>query len=210
MSDVYALSCALHPEDGVRYIGMSTRSAAERFKWHGYESKNARSKLPVYKWIRKHGLENVVCNVIEQTTPQKVQAAEIKWIAEYRARGANLMNMTDGGEGTPGYVRTEALRENSRQQQAGKRLGAANPFYGRKHTAATRAIMTASSTGRLHTADEKAKIAASHIRRKASGVNTYPGARGSSNGAAKITDADVLAIRARGAAGERGSTLPDG
>lgn len=68
--------------------------------------KNARygSNRPVYKWMRKHGIQNIDPVVLETVdSVEKMFALEKEYILQYRAAGVNLLNCTDGGEGTLGF-----------------------------------------------------------------------------------------------------------
>jgi len=60
---------------------------------------------------------------VECGTGETWQEAERRWIATYRAKGARLVNATDGGEGTPGLAITPDGRR-ERSERIRKRLAA--------------------------------------------------------------------------------------
>lgn len=104
--DVYVLR---DPRDNaVRYVGCSSRVSSRTCE-HKHSAK--RCKDAQSAWIRELlslGMEPTL-EVIERDVAEWGEA-EARWIAHYRARGAALVNSTDGGAGAPGYVMTEDNR----------------------------------------------------------------------------------------------------
>lgn len=96
---VYALASS---EDGaVRYIGQTTGTPERRLVGH-LSSARRGSRLPVHLWIAKvvaNGYEVALTTLAENAA---WHTTEMTIIAEYRANGARLLNLTDGGEGTIG------------------------------------------------------------------------------------------------------------
>ena len=93
VSIIYALA---DPDTGdVRYVGQTKRP--RRRLWLHCSASNNRSSRRLPSWIR--GLlaqdKRPVMLELERTT--EPDAAEVRWIAEYRTRGAQLLNMNDGG-----------------------------------------------------------------------------------------------------------------
>ena len=88
---VYGL---IHPHTlEIRYVGKTQGTVLARFKTHRKLAR-AGTDLPVYRWWRKQ--ESEPCAV---TLGEGDNAEEIRWIADLRARGARLLNCTDGGDG---------------------------------------------------------------------------------------------------------------
>lgn len=107
---IYGLSCLCHPEAGVRYIGLTTRTARQRLTGHFCDARR-RGRLPVHRWINKHGRDNITWSILARAdSAEQLPALEVKAVAEARAAGADLLNVTDGGEGPNGYVFTEEQR----------------------------------------------------------------------------------------------------
>lgn len=85
--------------------------------------------------------------------------AERRWIAHYRLH-TKLVNHTDGGEGTPGYVPTPELRakwslsRRGRRYAAGRRSG----MFGKTHSPETRARIAAAGEGRVQPPEARAKV----------------------------------------------------
>jgi hypothetical protein len=118
-------------------------------------------------------------------------AFEVERIAFWRAAGVVLANYTDGGEGVCGLKHSEESRAKIREKRArqkvvhssatikkigdaqrGRRRGP-NPEHsarltGRKHSAETRAKMSASRVGRVFSPGEIAKIRSSNKGQKRS------------------------------------------
>lgn len=115
MNVIYGLSCKCHPGDGIRYVGQTSRGAATRLNGHLSEARGPRAR-PVLHWIRKHGGEQIVSEVLEVcSNPADLSAREIFWIAKLDTfRGKSGLNLTTGGEGVSGCIRSEETREKLR------------------------------------------------------------------------------------------------
>lgn len=92
-AEIYALCC---PDTGeVRYIGKANNSA-KRLKSHIRDAR--RRDTPVYRWVRKLGTAGkepalrVLCVSDDWPTDERAQ------IAAYRASGARLLNVAEGGD----------------------------------------------------------------------------------------------------------------
>lgn len=183
---VYDLS---DPRTGcVRYVGKSVRPA-ERLATHIREAR-AGSKVHCKRWIAgllAAGLRPVM-GVIEETSRANANDAERYWIGCLRCAGADLTNLTPGGDGqAPGYrpsseavqACADKLRGRKMTVEQLERLRAAlnRPEVRKKRSEITRARMAdpeqraVAQRGRtgVPTSDEtKQKIAASWtLERKA-------------------------------------------
>lgn len=88
----------LHNGDGeIRYIGYTTRTAETRLREHVYAS-GVKQDRHVYKWMRKHGPENIQIIVLERH-----DNVELEFIYEremmHISERTGLTNTTVGGEG---------------------------------------------------------------------------------------------------------------
>jgi hypothetical protein len=93
---VYALSCTCHPEQGVRYVGQTVRSLPIRLGQHRRAAERGNSTAIVYKWMRRHGPENIRIEILEtfpDCTQDELNAAETAWINHFRGQKTNLLNM---------------------------------------------------------------------------------------------------------------------
>lgn len=93
IAQIYALACPFKGD--VRYIGKAN-NAKQRLKNHLKEN---RRRTPVYDWIaslREKGAEPRM-HVLVECRREEWESEEIRLIAEYRASGARLLNVADGG-----------------------------------------------------------------------------------------------------------------
>ena len=87
-----------------RYVGKTIGYLHDRHKAHIRDAKRGR-QLPVSRWLRKQ-LRNdrrLAIRLLEYTTSASWAERERWWILDLRARGANLLNLTLGGEGLAGH-----------------------------------------------------------------------------------------------------------
>lgn len=138
---IYGLSCACHPERGVRYVGQTIQGIETRIYKHKWAARSGKTWV-VAKWIRKHGEENLRYEVLEALpTKEGLGEAEEKWIAHLGTMTEHGgCNTTPGGDQPSGYChppgamsRTprkhtkEALKKirESRKKQLGEQVGSA-------------------------------------------------------------------------------------
>lgn len=100
---IYAL---LNVRGDVRYIGKTVHSPDSRLNQHLHDAKARRANTRVGQWLRTLGAG---CRpevlVLEQVAEQSDWTSrESAWIAHYRLAGADLLNITSGGEGLSGLV----------------------------------------------------------------------------------------------------------
>lgn len=134
---IYALTDPRTEE--VRYVGVSVRPKA-RYNEHlsnavkgGRTHRDCWIRSLIYQEIRPGYL------VLEEVPEESWQERERYWIAYYRERG-HLTNITDGGEGLPGYVPTPELRLKWSQMRKGVKYapGRIPAMKGKRHTEETR------------------------------------------------------------------------
>lgn len=103
---VYGLVSSAEP-DRIRYIGCTTQLLAYRLS--GHKTNAVRGKNRVNRWVRDclaRG-ERITAVVLEENATFD---DEVTHIARLRAKGADLLNETDGAMGTRGRAITEAHR----------------------------------------------------------------------------------------------------
>lgn len=117
---IYALC---DPSTGeCRYVG-KTIDLEDRFRKH-LRDKHLSHKQCWIVGLKKTGRIPVL--TVLQTVKGDGCAEEIRWIQYYRERGADLTNLTDGGEGVAGYKLTKKDRLNMRMAHLGKKLSPAH------------------------------------------------------------------------------------
>lgn len=170
--EIYALTCTIHPEDGVRYIGQTREGSDTRLKGHlsvlRYNVSHGIALFHSQRWIQKHSPTNISVQVLETLdSPEQLNEAEARWIAHYRAEGADLTNIGDGGD--------SVWRSQKRPAQSARMTGSANPSFGQDRSAIlaharsfqgpvsdfTRARLSAAAMGQGHSAETRAKMSAS-------------------------------------------------
>ena len=182
---IYGLECTCHPGRGYRYIGLTTAGAQRRLWSHRKMARNGNT-YPVYRWMRKHGDENVRSVVLERhAAPELLPDAERRVIAEHRSLGPADLNVTSGGEGTFGRkLSAEHLKLLS------KRMHESN--IGTHRTADSFAAMAAFASQRMsdptHMEEHRRKVRekwASNPEMRATHARSH----------SPLTDEDVVAIR---------------
>lgn len=106
-----------------KYIGFTASEPKQRFEEHRWQT-NPKYKNHSYlhRAMFKHGYVNFKFEVIYQSTDRK-HALEMEqaFIAEYDTFGENGYNLTIGGEGTCGYVRSQETIEKHRKAITGRK-----------------------------------------------------------------------------------------
>ena len=115
---IYSLS---DPRVGeVRYIGWT--SNLDRRKREHF-CPQLRERTHKANWIRVLKAEGLtpICDVLEEGVGAGYATAECRWIALYRTRSPNLTNITNGGDGATGHIKSVRTRELSSLALKGKR-----------------------------------------------------------------------------------------
>ena len=101
---IYTLSDPVSKE--VRYIGLTTKPLKERFSQH-YSRKCNNHKCNWIKGLRSKGLRPVMQELDIANSTEELNSLEIYWIEQFKQWGFNLVNLTQGGEGSFGYKHTK-------------------------------------------------------------------------------------------------------
>lgn len=137
----------LHNGDHViRYIGQTVKIPATRMREHrNFAAKGV--EWPVYKWMRKHGPENIQMCILEVfADPELLDVREIALIAQYRQDfPKSMLNVTDGGGGVRGYAPSEETRAKLSKAREGNQNA-----KGFKHTEETKAKVSAANKRRVY------------------------------------------------------------
>jgi len=124
-----------------------------------YAAKNGRDDMIFLRAIRQYGEDKFTWEIIDQSMfPDHLSELEKFYIAKLKCRAPNGYNLTDGGEGTLGHVKSEETRRKLSASMKGKntwsrgcklseetkrklsevRIGEKNHFYGCKHSEETK------------------------------------------------------------------------
>jgi hypothetical protein len=110
--------------------------------------------------------------VLDNLTWQEACEKEKEFISLYGRRDlgtGSLCNLTNGGEGVVGVIRTEEYRQNLRKANLGKKMSAESieklkeALVGRTHSLETRQKMSKTRTGKRLTSEHKNKIKKGHL-----------------------------------------------
>lgn len=102
--------------NGKCYVGES-KNYPRRWEEHRSEFGNTNCKYPIHRAFNKHGLENFSFSILEYCSEENLKEEEIWWIAYLKSLGALLYNITNGGDGIPGYRHTEETKNLISQQK---------------------------------------------------------------------------------------------
>jgi hypothetical protein len=136
----------------VRYVGQTTAALRRRLQQHLRVARSGH-KTPLYDWLRARDADAV--EIVELETVyrdrEELGIAEMAWISYLRERGAQLLNLADGGLGPTGVTWSTEQREAARLRSTGRpgssRPGEANPFFGQTHSAEQRAAWSRRRAG---------------------------------------------------------------
>ena len=143
----------------LRYIGQTVKPLAARFKQH---MRFCSPNVHLNNWLHSADVSAIVL----ERDPENLNEAEMCWIADMRAAGARLLNMTDGGGGTNGRKYTVetcakiSARAVDRRHSVETRIKMSAAHVGRIPTAETRAKMSAAQKGHKYTIETRTKISA--------------------------------------------------
>ena len=93
--------------NGKVYIGQSV-NIKKRFIAHkstAFNPKNEYYNYPLYRAIRKYGIENFSFEVIEECNKESLNDREIFYISKYQSHGENGYNLDDGGNQASHYIK---------------------------------------------------------------------------------------------------------
>lgn len=109
MASLYTLSLDSDISN-IRYVGITKyEDVTKRLRAH--RDKAGKVNRPVADWIAKHGDKVVITKLEGGLTWGKACEMEITLIANLRESGFNLLNMTDGGDGSYGIMQSMETRQ---------------------------------------------------------------------------------------------------
>ncbi len=145
--------------NGKRYVGqaqnITSRIREHRRRRNGSPSHNPYSRL--YRSAKKHGWDSFEFSLLERVNDlEQLDERERFWIQELdvcdEAKGYNLC---PDPSTTRGWRHCGESLEKMRLAAAG-RFGEKNPFFGKKHTEATKAHLSRFASARVQSEQEKA------------------------------------------------------
>lgn len=114
MTFIYTLSDA----SGIRYIGKSN-NPLYRFKVHLKECKLKRTRKEKWIFSLLEKGNKPILEILEEIEDSNWEHAESFWISQFKAWGFNILNGTDGGDGSNGFkgkTHTEETKQKLRNK----------------------------------------------------------------------------------------------
>jgi len=111
--------------DAVRYVGKAN-DPLHRSRMHPVKAREG-GGCHRATWLReldRLGLRPILC-ILEECERTGWQDRERWWIAHYRALGCDLVNTTDGGDGSEGHRPSQATRAKLSASQTGRQVSPA-------------------------------------------------------------------------------------
>ena len=147
---VYLVYC---PESGKGYVGKTVRPLELRWSEHCQRAIGG-SSFPLHRAILKYGAQAFECIVLAETENlPELNAIEVEQIKTHKTKVPNGYNLTDGGDGSAGYIRSRETRARMSAARNGKKNSPeaiakqADKVRGRKHTSEELEKMRTSHTG---------------------------------------------------------------
>ena len=104
------------------YVGQ-TQNLKNRWSSHKCEANAYRLQYPLYKALRKYGIDNFQISVVEALEiSEQTDLAEQYWIQYFESRGEGGYNLAPGGVTPRGWHHTEKHKQYMRDLFKGKRL----------------------------------------------------------------------------------------
>lgn len=154
----------------IRYVGKTVKPIQRRLQAH-FTAARKNSAMHVHRWLRATNY-NVEVVLLEECGMDEWQTEEQFWIMYFKALGADLTNLTKGGEGAHGrkctlpehrknwlgdYCRGKApwnkgvtgthLKESTKLKMSESRRGERHPLYGKHHTDDTKLKLSQTKRG---------------------------------------------------------------
>lgn len=158
------------PQGAIRYIGKSHKNPQRRLRQHVRAALRG-SSYHCHRWIRtllKRGL-NPGLLILREVSAESASTAEREEIATWKARGARLTNLTEGGEGSLGYRASPEARAKLSKASMGNRNGLGNKSaLGCRRSEEFRAKLKGNrnALGHRHSDEARLKISAAQTGNK--------------------------------------------
>ena len=116
------------------YIGQTIRGFDKRYQG---DLKRYVKNTPLKRSIKKYGIENFdICKIYDIAfSKEELDIKEVSWIRIFKSNNKEFgYNLTEGGNGTKGYIPSDSQREKQREVLKGRYCGEDNPNYGNHWT----------------------------------------------------------------------------
>ena len=189
---VYALSSS--QDHAVRYIGQTVMTLRRRLNSHIHEAQTKRSNYK-HHWINSVVAAGHDVLIVALKVNAVLHVDEIATIAHHKTLGCALVNLTTGGEGSPGCVLSPERCAQMAASMLGNQYGRGNKGskFSAEHRAKLSAQLLGNQRGKGQAAWNKGVPVPQAVRDKIkSHAHRAPGAE---NPRAKLSEQDVVEIR---------------
>jgi hypothetical protein len=169
------------PHGVIRYVGKTNTALSRRLSGHLSAARLPERKTHVAAWIRSllnRGMLPTI-HLVQEISGPAWAGAEAYWISYFRSNGSPLTNLTNGGEGAPGYVQSPE----SIAKRSARLLGRPRSLETRQKLSIAARQRPNNLLGLPRTEEWKLAIGKSN--------------GGSANGMAKLTEVQVEQIKIR-------------
>jgi group I intron endonuclease len=189
--------------NGSLYVGKG-RDVSNRWSKHKSIARGGKEKYPnhfryFHAAIAKYGIDNFRLSILNSyNIEQDALNSEKSYIAQFRADGYILYNLTDGGEGTSGIRVSNETKQKRSLAMKGKLIGHKNPRYGKTHSDESKHKMSLAHKGHVVSKETRhklslLKIGSNHTETTKKYLSSIR--RCENNPHAKLTKEDVTLIR---------------
>lgn len=147
-----------------QYVGLTTKSSAERWKDHVNHAKYNSKNMPIARAILKHGKENFEIFVLEECLNlEKLNEKEIFWITELNTYNEGYNATLGGGASMLGRKHSEETKQKiskaikgkirskeTRQKMSKANSGEKNSMFGKTHSEKIRQKISETNKGENH------------------------------------------------------------
>ena len=118
--------------NGKQYVGQTVNFENREYHWHNLKNRYAGKLIDNAR--KKYGTKCWAVEILKEcNTQEDLNKWEMFYIKEYNTKTPNGYNLTDGGEGSLGYIVSEETRKKISENTKGEK----NPFYGKHHSKET-------------------------------------------------------------------------
>lgn len=141
--------------NGKQYVGQTNNFEDREYDW-----KHAKHYAGTFinRAKNKYGFEKFKTEIIRECqTQDELNQWEQYYIKVLNTKYPNGYNLTDGGGGTIGVIRSEKTRKKMSEVQKGKHIGKLNSFYGKHHSEEAKKKISEANKGRIKNEELKRK-----------------------------------------------------
>lgn len=134
--------------NGKIYIGKTLSRLGQRKNEHISGAKTTKYTSALHLAINKYGADGFTWEIVDKCLfSDQLGELEKYYIKKLNCKAPIGYNLTNGGEGVPGYKHSEETRRKMSESHKGKRVGEKNPMFGKHPSPETIEKIRISSAG---------------------------------------------------------------